>query len=526
MELISLQYAIFVLVLLLLYYVIPKKFRWIVLLCGSLFYYVYICKFYVGFILLTIVSTYSLARGIDTLLAKEKQTVREHKEEWDRATRKAYKEKGRKKRSALLIIGVLLNFGILAFLKYIPWATTELGLLLPLGISFYSFQSVGYLIDVYREKTQSEKNIAKYALFVSFFPQIIQGPIAVYDDLAKQLYKGHSFRIENIKRGLMLILWGVMKKLIIADRAVKIVDYVTADSSAVSGSFVLIGAITYALQLYCDFSGGIDIVRGVGEMFGITMAENFRRPYFSKSLTEYWHRWHITLGNWCRNYIFYPLSISKKFLNFGKWLKPKFGKHIAKVLPGCIASLITFLVIGVWHGSNLKYVFFGLWNGLVIMIAELFAPVNEKIAEKFFGVTKLKKDGVFATIIAVLWTFIMVLIGYYFDIAQNASDAFSMLFRSVTDFHITHFKWDIFMLLIDNSGLDVYDFFIIVISAALLFCISFYQEKKQVEDMRDFVLTRKTGMRWFLIILGVMLVVLFGYYGNGVDPAAFVYMQF
>lgn len=525
MDLISVEYALFIIILLILYYVIPTKYRWIVLLCGSMFYYVFVCKFYVGFILFTIVSTYTIARIIDKMLIDQKAVIKAHKEEWDRPTRKAYKEKVRKKRSFLLIVGVILNFGILAFLKYIPWAES-IGLLLPLGISFYTFQSMGYLIDVYREKTEPEKNIAKFALFVSFFPQIIQGPIAVYDDLASKLYEGHKFNIENIKRGLMLILWGALKKMVIADRAVKIVNLVTADSASYSGSFIIISVVTYALQLYCDFSGGIDIIRGVAELFGITMAENFKRPYFSRSLTQYWHRWHITLGNWCRNYIFYPLSISKKFLDFGKWLKPKFGKHIAKVLPGCIASLITFLVIGVWHGSNLKYVYFGLWNGVVIMLSELFSPVNEKISDKFFGITKLKKNGVFATIVSVIWTFILVLVGYYFDIAQNATDAFSMLWRSVSDFHITHFSWNAQKMLLDASGLDVYDFFIIVIGTLLLFFISLYQEKKQVEDMRDVVLAKKTGSRWIIIYLGLIVLILFGYYGAGIDPAEFVYMQF
>ena len=525
MELISLQYAAYILVSVVLYYIIPKKYRWIVLLAGSLFYYVYVCKFYVGFILFTIVSTYTIARIIDSQLVKETDIVKAHKEDWDRQTRKQYKAKGRKKRAALLILGLVLNFGILAFLKYIPYAES-LGLLLPLGISFYTFQSMGYLIDVYREKTKPETNIARFALFVSFFPQIIQGPIAVYDDLAKQLYVGHKFDIENIKKGILLILWGMLKKMVIADRALPIVNLITKDSANYTGSFVLFAVILYALQLYCDFSGGIDIIRGVANLFGINMAENFRRPYFSTSLTEYWHRWHISLGNWCRNYIFYPLSISKKFLNFGKWLKPRFGKHIAKVFPGCVASLLTFIVIGIWHGSNLKYLYFGLWNGIVIMLSELFAPVNEKIADKFFAITKLKKKGVFATVVSVIWTFIMVLIGYYFDVAQGAMDAFDMLLRSVADFHITDYAWSNVCLLFNAGGLDVHDIYIILIGAVCLFFISLYKEKKKVEDLRGVILDAKTAPRFWIVVLGIIILIFFGYYGSGIDPAEFVYMQF
>ena len=459
------------------------------------------------------------------MLIKQTAVVKEHKEDWDRKERKAYKEKGRKKRVALLVLGLILNFGILAFLKYIPYSA-ELGLLLPLGISFYTFQSMGYLIDVYREKVEAEKNIAKFALFVSFFPQIIQGPIAVYDDLAKQLYEGHRFDIDNIRRGLLLILWGALKKLVIADRALALVDVVTKNSNAYTGSFILFAVILYALQLYADFSGGIDIIRGVAELFGITMAQNFRRPYFSRSLTEYWHRWHITLGNWCRNYIFYPLSISKKFLNFGKWLKPKFGKHIAKVFPGCVASLITFIVIGVWHGSNLKYLYFGLWNGLVIMIAELFAPVNERIVTKICGTKKLKDKNVFGIIISVLWTFILVLVGYYFDVATDATDAFSMLFRSVADFHITDFAWGTFEKLLTAGGLSIYDFWILVSSTVGLFFVSLYMEKTKCEDMRAKIMSFGFGRQLTIVSVGIIILIMFGYYGVGIDPAEFVYMQF
>ena len=524
MELISLKYAVFVMGLLIIYYCLPKKHRWYVLLAGSFAYYIIICKWYVVFILFTIFTTYGSTILMDRMLSHQNSMVKSHKEDWDRQTRKVYKERGRKKRVAVMFVALLFNFGILAFLKYIPYAS-ELGLLLPLGISFYTFQSMGYVMDVYREKVSPERNFLKLALFVSFFPQIIQGPIAIYDDLADQLYRGHEFNFRNLQKGAMLILWGVMKKLIIADRAVNIINFVMDKPMEFSGSYIFFAAVVYALQLYADFSGGIDIVRGIAEMFGINMAVNFNHPYFSRSLTEYWHRWHMTLGDWCRNYIFYPLSISKKFLKFGKWLKPKFGSHISKVLPGCIASLITFIVIGVWHGSNMKYLFFGLWNGIVIMLSELFAPVNRKAAEKFLQTTKLKAQGIFVTVVSVIWTFILVLIGYYFDIAANAVTAFGMLARTVTDFHISQLGISAISTNLGACGLDTGDLCILIIATLVLFFVSFAEEKGKM-DMRDYVLTRKLPLRWGLIYLGLFAVIIFGYYGPGVNPADFVYMQF
>ena len=514
MSLVSNLFLLFVAASVLVYYIVPHKFQWLVLLCFSYIYYLAGGVRYVGFLLFSTLITWLIALAVEKTEAKGSH-------------------KGARN---LLVLGLLLNFGMLGVVKYTNFAIENLNalfhmnlrgmeILLPLGISFYTFQSMGYVMDVYREKVEPQKNVFKLALFVSFFPQIIQGPIAIYDNLAGQLYEGHDFKFRNIQKGAMLILWGALKKLVIADRAVNIINFVMDKPMSYSGTYVLFAALVYALQLYADFSGGIDIVRGVAEMFGINMSINFNHPYFSRSLTEYWHRWHMTLGDWCRNYIFYPLSISKKFLNFGKWLKPRFGKHISKVFPGCVASLITFIVIGVWHGSNLKYLYFGLWNGIVIMISELFAPVNNKVADKFFDATKLKRNGIFATIVSVIWTFIMVLIGYYFDIAKNATTAFRMLGKSVTDFHIGQLRPGMIIKNIGECGLDKADLLIIFVAAVALFFISLYEEKKKV-DLRDVILSKKLPARWAILYVGIFVLIIFGYYGPGVNPADFVYMQF
>ncbi len=534
MELLSVQFFLFVVISLLAYYLFPKKHRWIILLVASYAYYLIICNKYIVYMLVTTITTYAGARLLDAALDKQKAVIAQNKEAWSREERKSYKNKILKKRRAILLIVLILNFGILGFLKYfdffangvcsvlnlfgIKTGTLDLGLVLPLGISFYTFQTMGYLIDVYQEKVAAEKNYAKLALFVSFFPQIIQGPIAMYDDLAKQLYEGHKFDDTNLKNGALLVLWGAFKKMVIADRAVKLIELVTADSRNFSGTFILLAALLYAIQLYTDFSGGIDIVRGIGEMFGIKMAENFKRPYFSKSLTEYWHRWHITLGNWVRNYVFYPLSISKKFLNMGKWLKPKFGKHVSKVLPTGLASLITFLIIGIWHGANGKYVAFGLWNGLVILIGELIRPGYDKVLEKMH----VKTEGKIYGAVSMVWTFLMVLVGYYFDIAQNFSAAMDMLIRSVTDFHITDFAHT---KCLAASGLDVFDYSIIALGTLVVLLSSVIQEKSD-KTIREALWEKKLAIRWAFIFIGIIAIALFGYYGPNVDPADFVYMQF
>ncbi len=534
MELLSIQFFFFVVISLLVYYLFPQKHRWKVLLAASYAYYLIICNKYIIYMVVTTITTYIGARLLDRALEQQKIVISEHKEQWTREERKTYKNKVLRKRRAIMLLVVILNFGILGFLKYFDFfadgivgllqvfgihlTAPDLGLLLPLGISFYTFQTMGYLIDVYQEKVASEKNFAKLALFVSFFPQIIQGPIAMYDDLAKQLYVGHKFEEINLKNGALLVLWGAFKKMVIADRAVKMIELVTADSNNFTGIYILMAALMYALQLYADFSGGIDIVRGIGEMFGIRMAENFKRPYFSKSLTEYWHRWHMTLGNWIRNYVFYPLSISKKFLDMGKWLKPRFGKHISKVLPTGLASLITFLIIGIWHGANGKYVAFGLWNGLVILIGELIKPLYDKILEKMH----VKTEGKIYSGVSIVWTFLLVLVGYYFDIARNFSDAMNMLIRSVNNFRITDL---VHASCLEPAGLDYLDYWVIGIGAIVILVASLIQEKTG-KQIRDMLWNMKLPARWSIILVGLFAIVIFGYYGPNVDPAEFVYMQF
>ena len=376
MTLTSLPFYLLVLALLVLYYLVPKRFQWVVLLIGSYAFYAFVCLRYMGFIVVTTLTTYFGARGMDAMTARMEQTVAAHKQDWEREERKAYKKRCKSRRKALMIAILLLNFGILAVLKYYNFfaesmealfasvgltvSLGHIGLLLPLGISFYTFQSMGYVLDVYREKVPAERNVGKLALFVSFFPQIIQGPIGVYDQLAHQLYDEHKYHFDNIRFGAQLILWGFFKKLVIADRAVGMIHTVAGAYTDYAGTYVLLAALVYALQLYADFSGGIDISRGVAQMFGITMGENFRRPYFSRTLTEYWHRWHISLGDWLRNYLFYPLSISKAFLNWGRHAKQHLGNHIGKVLPTAVASLITFLIIGIWHGASWNFILWGL----------------------------------------------------------------------------------------------------------------------------------------------------------------------
>lgn len=536
----SLNFLFFVVVSMLAYFLFPfKKHKWVVLLVSSYVFYLYTGYKYVAFILFTTISTYLVGLGIEKIANNSKKKLKEMKAEWSREEKKKYKEKIKVNKRLLLALALVVNFGILAFLKYynffagslndvvgafaIDFSAPTLNLFLPLGISFYTFQSMGYLVDVYREKTPAQRNPFKFALFVSFFPQIVQGPIGIYDDLAHQLFESHSFDFNRFKHGLELILWGLVKKLIIADRAVIAINTVKDNYGDYSGTTLTFIILLYALQLYADFSGGVDISRGVAQLFGIDMMENFKRPYFSKDINEYWRRWHISLGNWFKNYLFYPLAMSSLFINTSKKIKgTKFGStavgaHIAKVLPTSIASFIVFFTVGVWHGATWTYVAFGVWNGGIIMLSVLLKPVFDWTTNKLHINTKSFPYTVFQ----IFRTFIVVLIGYVFDVAptfKNAMDTFVLFF---TDQNFT-VGW----AEITNLGLAKKEYLLLILGTIFIFIISVIQERNDKTTIREMLDTKPFAWRWLAIFIAIMALAVFGIYGSGYDPADFVYMNF
>lgn len=536
----SLNFILFVALTVLVYFLFPlKKQKWTVLLVASYVFYLFAGYKYVAFILFTTITTYLFALWINRIGVKSKETLKLNKQTWDRDKKKKFKNSIKHKKRLVMALVLVVNFGILAFLKYynffagslndvmgmfgIGFSAPTLKLFLPLGISFYTFQSMGYIVDVYREKVAPEKNIAKLALFVSFFPQIIQGPISFYDQLAHQLYEPHKFDFTRFKYGMELILWGFFKKLIIADRAVVAINTVTADYSAYNGTTLTFTILLYALQLYADFSGGIDISRGVAQIFGIDMVDNFKRPYFAKSINDYWRRWHITLGAWLKNYLFYPLAMSNLFINASKKMKgtkfgsTKAGAHIAKVLPTSIASLIVFLVVGIWHGANWKYVAFGIWNGGIIMISILLKPVFDWVLAKLRINAQSFSYGVFQ----MFRTFLVVLVGYVFDVAPNFAQAMNTFKLAFTDQSFS-VGWS----QISELGLDKFDYAIIIFAMIVVFVASVIQEKHNSTTIREMLDKKSFALRGLVIFAGLMLVLVFGIYGPGYDPAAFVYMQF
>ena len=525
-EFIGFMFAVFA-----LYYLVPKRFQQILLLAASYLFYFCAGTFYPIFILITTLTTYLTGMKLEKLLLEKKAYVKEHKAELSREEKKAYNERMQKKRFRCMLLCMLLNFGILAVCKYTNFAIvninsllhtfgsdTELSLMnlvLPMGISFYTFQSMGYLIDIYWEKYDAEKNPFHFALFVSFFPQLIQGPISRFDKLSETLFVPHSFDWKNITYGLERILWGYFKKMVIADRMLVAVNTIIQDSATYSGTYVLVGMVFYALELYADFTGGIDITIGIAEVMGIRVEENFIRPYFSKNIAEYWRRWHISMGTWFKDYIFYPMSIWKPLMDFSKKVKNRFGTGAAKRVSVYTATIVTWFVTGIWHGASWNFIMWGLMNGFVIIISQEFDPLYQKFHARFPGLKANLCYGIFE----MVRTFLLMSCLRLFDCYRDVKEAFSMFFSM---FMKANPK-----VLFDGSlmqlGLTVSDYVILLTGTILLFTVSILQEKHPV---RDRLYEKPAILRYCIHFLLVFAVLVFGMYGVGFDSNQFIYNQF
>ncbi len=512
MSLVSTEFLIFVLVSVIGYYLIPKKGQWFWLLMFSYLYYLSSGVGVFLFLLSSTLTTYAAGYRLEML---EKSVT---------DTEIGKNEKKRKKKR-VLILTLVFNFGILGILKYSGFFLENINLLfhtgfsfqsliLPLGISFYTFQSMGYLMDVYWGKCKAEKNVGHFALFVSFFPQLLQGPIGRYGRLADQLYLPHSFSLERIKFGIQRILWGYFKKLVLADRAGVVVNQVFQNYTEYTGWSVILAVLCYSIQLYADFSGGIDVVIGTAELFGITLDENFKRPFFAVSITDFWHRWHITLGTWMKDYVFYPLSLSKWMGRFGKWCKKYFGKKTGRVLPICAANIVVFLIVGVWHGAAWKYIVYGLYNGLLIALASLCAP----LFQKGFAITHIDPKSFGWKIVRIIRTFFLVNISWYFDMALSLSAAFIMMKNTFTDLRLSAL-YDGTLL---QLGLDRLDYIQLIFGIVLLLIVGILQERGV--QIRQSIAKCPLLIRWGIWMMLLFALPFLGYITAG--KGGFIYAQF
>lgn len=504
-----------------LYYAVPKKVRYLVLLAASVCFYLFYSVKAAVYLLVTVVLTYVCGLGLGALRGKEE------KEAYlivDKEERRALKRSFRRRRRLLLGLVLALNFATLALFKYLgSWiigvnrifgtSFRPLKLLLPLGISFYIFQTAGYLIDVYRGRQKCEKNFLKYTLFAIYFPQMIQGPINRFGSLADDLFGGSSFNADNIRFGIQLMLWGMLKKAFIADTLSVAVGEIYTNFTEYPGASVLLGVALYCIQLYADFSGGTDLVRGASQLFGVNMAENFRRPYLSSSLDEFWRRWHISLGEWMKDYLFYPLALSGPMNRLSKAVRRRVSPELGKLIVPSAATVVVFLAVGIWQGPGLSNVVYGLWNGVLMSLALLM----EKPFRRMKGTLHIKEDSRGLKVFGVFRTCLIVIIGRYFSRSDSLRQACRMLWRTVRYFGDGGLGLRVFT----GFGIGGGAWCRILIACAVLLCVSLIQERGV--RIRETLAKRHWTVQFILLFAALFLLVVFVYLNRDYTAIAYVY---
>jgi D-alanyl-lipoteichoic acid acyltransferase DltB (MBOAT superfamily) len=524
MSFVSLGFLLFLLILFILYYALPRRFQWVLLLAGSLVFYAFASPKYLIYIAVTALSTWFAGKLIHDAYAARDAYIK-GTPDITKEDKKACKEQAKKKARRLMVCCLILNLGILAVCKYTDFAIgtinslfkTDIAFLrfaLPMGISFYTFQSMGYIIDVSRGKYQAELNPAKFALFVTFFPQLVQGPISRFDQLSQTLYSEHEFEAQKITQGAWRAMWGFFKKMVVADRLVPVVTGIAQNPDKYAGGYVLALVFFYTIQLYADFTGGIDITIGVAKMFGVDLAENFDRPFFSRNITEFWRRWHITMGTWFKDYIFYPVSVSKWMLKVSKWSRAKLGPQLGKRVPVYLSTILVWLATGIWHGASWNFVVWGLLNCLVIIISQELEPLYAKFHEKC-AFSNTKGWDVFQ----MFRTFWLMAFLRVLDVYRNVP----LTFRMVPTIFSSKGWSEMFSGGMLKLGLEVRDYIIVAVAIVIFLIVGILQGKKPVaEQLAEKPLVPRYLIVWVLIIV----ILVFGAYGIGFDATQFIYNQF
>ncbi len=505
----SFYFLCFYALILLIYYLIPKKTQWVFLLFASAAFY-----------LLT-------GEGILILYPAAASLAAYGAVRWMAGTEDV------KKRRLALGMALLLLVGALVALKYVNFGINTINavaslcgtqgkilngfdFLVPLGISFYTFSILGYVIDVYNGIARPQGNFFKIALYGMYFPAILSGPILRYREDGEQFFEPHSFDYRQVTFGLQRMVWGFFKTLVISERMNLVVNTVYDNYAAWPGAYIWIATVCYAFQLYTNFSGSMDIVLGMSQTFGLRLPENFETPFFSKNISEYWRRWHISLGVWMKEYVFYPLLRTKAFMDLGKNLRKKWGKKRGKQLTTFLAMLILWFTVGIWHGGDWKFVIgSGLLHWFYIVSGELLAPFYKKCMERLSIDPKSKWLDVFR----VLRTFFLVNIGFVFFRAASTTDAWHMLVSAVR-------VWNWGELLgggIFALGLDVIESVIAVVSLVMLFIVSLLQQKGSV---RERIEKKPVWVRFALWYALLFYIILLGHYGPDYSAAEFIYQGF
>lgn len=527
----SIQFILFLLIVVLLYFCFSIKKRWIVLLFSSSVFYCIAGVKYIPFITVTSLASYYAALQISY---KYRQLDRDLEGDIDRASKKELKERSKKSCRRIMWITLIISLGILCYVKFTNKIIesvmvissrigmhgvqiNELNIIIPLGISYYTFSTIGYVLDVYWRRYEAEKKFFKYLLYVLYFPHILQGPIARYNRLAPQLFEEHRFDYKRVCFGIQLMLWGYFKKIVIADRLSIFVNAVFGNWKNEEGFTIIIAAIFYSIYLYADFSGCVDIAKGMSQIFGITLDDNFRQPYFSKSVAEFWRRWHITLGTWFKDYLYMPVSVSKPVKFWSKKAKEKWGNKAGKNVVMISSLAVVWLATGLWHGTGWNYVIWGIWHGSISIISTLLESKYPVWKEKLHIQDLSSGWQAFRLVRTFTLTAVIPRI---LTRAGSVSVAIHICKRIFSSFNI----WIFFDQSLYKYGLDRQNFWFAVFTIAILLGVSILKERGI--QIRKMIAGKNIVLRWMIYYAAIFGIIIFGMYGEGYNASDFVYMNF
>lgn len=509
------------------YQIAPQRWRKRVLLAFSYLFFWLLSRELIIYLLGTTVFVHCTGIWLEWLKSEQKAELLTA----DRSEKKRIKSIYQKKSRQVLAFGVLMLLGTLAYLKYynffasnvngifggiLPFTIEQKNILMPVGISFYTLQAIGYMADVYWGKIRAEENMEKTALFLAFFPQIMEGPICRYQDTCDTLYEGRPLQMNNLTDGYIRIFWGLFKKTVIADRLAIGVDAIFGNYASYNGSMIVFAAVAYTIQLYMEFSGCMDIIIGSGQLFGVKLPENFRQPFSAQSAAEFWRRWHITLGTWFKTYIFYPVSMSSPVKKWNQYGRKHFGKYITMLGTSAIALFPVWMCNGLWHGARWSYIFYGMYYFSLILVGISVEPVRDRILKilhispEFQGLKYMR--------IAKTW--VIIFVGELFFRADGLRAGVHM-FRSIfRNFQLSNL-WDGSLLNLGMSRADL-----VAVMAGCIVVAIVGSAKERGIRVRNSLDKKPVFIRWSIYYALILAVIVIAAYGDDYQVVDMIYAGF
>ena len=509
------------------YQIAPQRWRKRVLLAFSYLFFWLLSRELIIYLLGTTVFVHCTGIWLEWLKSEQKAELLTA----DRSEKKRIKSIYQKRSRQVLAFGVLMLLGTLAYLKYynffasnvngifggiLPFTIEQKNILMPVGISFYTLQAIGYMADVYWGKIRAEENMEKTALFLAFFPQIMEGPICRYQDTCDTLYEGRPLQMNNLTDGYIRIFWGLFKKTVIADRLAIGVDAIFGNYASYSGSMIVFAAVAYTIQLYMEFSGCMDIIIGSGQLFGVKLPENFRQPFSAQSAAEFWRRWHITLGTWFKTYIFYPVSMSSPVKKWNQYGRKHFGKYITMLGTSAIALFPVWMCNGLWHGARWSYIFYGMYYFSLILVGIAVEPVRDRILK----ILHISPEFQGLKYIRIAKTWVIIFVGELFFRADGLRAGVHM-FRSIfRNFQLSNL-WDGSLLNLGMSRADL-----VAVMAGCIVVAIVGSAKERGIRVRNSLEKKPVFIRWSIYYALILAVIVIAAYGDDYQVVDMIYAGF